>query len=330
MRAALYGISPSIQPVHTVIDDCSTRVMVQVVHAAFLFCSLRKARAISRRESTQQRLEASPPVLTPAPRRQQQGGTAASRTPRLLLPSLTMIRRLRVGRLSPLSARCSRAKTPATSLRPLSARPLSIQTRVTTAFTPRSLAVSRTRPLCRALSTGTPPSAKPGQLCCPNCGSALVLAESLAEAATPPQMDAHVKPAGKEEKTQTSTSEFKKGDVVKCSSCNLHFALKSHPGPAPSSSPSPPVAPHSEPPRYRNPAAAAALSSLSSSLSSGIIQTRGSSIGSTGSGSAAAAGTASPPTSPSAGPHRPPIPSSPSSLPGRRMNGTCTQSTCLS
>lgn len=129
-------------------------------------------------------------------------------------------------------------------------------------------------------------------LCCPNCGSSLVLAESLAETAAPVQMHAGVKDKKEEKEASAPTVEaketdskadppaFKKGDVVKCVNCNLHFALKSHP---------PPPTPAPEVPRYRNPAAAAALSSLSSSLSAGVIQTRGSSIGAAGAGSATAA-----------------------------------------
>lgn len=167
----------------------------------------------------------------------------------------------------------------------------------------------------RAMSVSATTSGGGGKnLCCPNCGSALVLAESLAESAAPPQMHAAAKPTDKDAPTPDkktaaagSTGEaptFKKGDVVKCVNCNLHFALKSHPPP-----PSP--APAMEPPRYRNPAAAAALSSLSSSLSAGVIQTRGSSIGSTGAGSASAA--------PTGNVQRTPPP--PSAVPGRRMNG---------
>lgn len=172
---------------------------------------------------------------------------------------------------------------------------------------PLSRIATPSRGLSRALSVAATASGGGGKhLCCPNCGSSLVLAESLAEsAAAPPQMHpATAKPVAKDapspdKKASAEPPTFKKGDVVKCVNCNLHFALKSHPPP-------PSATPTMEPPRYRNPAAAAALSSLSSSLSAGVIQTRGSSIGSTGAGSASAANRTPPP---------------PASVPGRRMNG---------
>ncbi|RLN87417.1 hypothetical protein BBJ28_00023909 [Nothophytophthora sp. Chile5] len=129
----------------------------------------------------------------------------------------------------------------------------------------------------RVLSAGIVTGSGPGggkkaagdQLCCPQCGAALVLAEPLADASTTsPASDKPASSSAPSSPSNTSSTEFKKGDVVKCVSCNLHFALKAQPPP---------------PPTYRNPAAAAALSSLSSSLSppSAAMQTtRGSSLGS--------------------------------------------------
>ncbi|KAI9997887.1 hypothetical protein PInf_002144 [Phytophthora infestans] len=73
-------------------------------------------------------------------------------------------------------------------------------------------------------------------------------------------------PATSSSTTSTPSVEFKKGDVVKCVNCNLHFALKAQPPAQPS-------------PTFRNAAAAAALSSLSSSLAPGMQTTRGSSLG---------------------------------------------------
>ncbi|KAG6579819.1 ATP-dependent Clp protease, ATP-binding subunit ClpX [Phytophthora cinnamomi] len=98
------------------------------------------------------------------------------------------------------------------------------------------------------LITGPPHSKKPAgdALSCPQCGAALVLAEMLAPKA-PDAQSAAPPPA-----------EFKKGDVVKCAACNLHFALKAQP-----------AAPAQPSPAFRNAAAAAALSSLSSSLAPG-------------------------------------------------------------
>ncbi|EEY54133.1 ATP-dependent Clp protease ATP-binding subunit clpX, putative [Phytophthora infestans T30-4] len=100
------------------------------------------------------------------------------------------------------------------------------------------------------------------QLCCPQCGTALVLAEPLGSATSS-------NPATSSSTTSTTSTpsvEFKKGDVVKCVNCNLHFALKAQPPAQPS-------------PTFRNAAAAAALSSLSSSLAPGMQTTRGSSLG---------------------------------------------------
>ncbi|KAG7390121.1 hypothetical protein PHYPSEUDO_008824 [Phytophthora pseudosyringae] len=103
------------------------------------------------------------------------------------------------------------------------------------------------------------------QLGCPQCGAALVLAEPLGGSADksstssgPLSSAANTSPPP----TSTPPAEFKKGDVVKCVSCNLHFALKAQPSPT-----------------FRNAAAAAALSSLSSSLAPGVQTTRGSSLG---------------------------------------------------
>ncbi|KAL4109787.1 hypothetical protein PRIC1_001482 [Phytophthora ramorum] len=102
------------------------------------------------------------------------------------------------------------------------------------------------------------------QLSCPQCGTVLVLAEPLAG-------DKSTSPSTPSPSTASSSSaappvEFKKGDVVKCVSCNLHFALKAQPPAQPS-------------PTFRNAAAAAALSSLSSSLAPGVQTSRGSSLG---------------------------------------------------
>ncbi|KAE9321104.1 ATP-dependent Clp protease ATP-binding subunit [Phytophthora fragariae] len=141
-------------------------------------------------------------------------------------------------------------------------------TRVSAAPTSRvfSLRAAQRPPLdprglhVRGLITGPPGhSKKPAgdALCCPQCGAALVLAESLAQAGDKaPAADTKAVPV-----------EFKKGDVVKCAACNLHFALKAQPAPAQPS------------PAFRNAAAAAALSSLSSSLAPGVQTTRGSSLG---------------------------------------------------
>ncbi|EEY63688.1 ATP-dependent Clp protease ATP-binding subunit clpX [Phytophthora infestans T30-4] len=100
------------------------------------------------------------------------------------------------------------------------------------------------------------------QLCCPQCGTALVLAEPLGSA----DKSTSSNPATSSSTTSTPSVEFKKGDVVKCVNCNLHFALKAQPPAQPS-------------PTFRNAAAAAALSSLSSSLAPGMQTTRGSSLG---------------------------------------------------
>ncbi|KAI9921864.1 hypothetical protein PsorP6_001603 [Peronosclerospora sorghi] len=125
---------------------------------------------------------------------------------------------------------------------------------------------------CRFL-TGPPsnngPNKKPSMsgdpLCCPQCNAPLVLAEPLG----PDKSTSS--PLSSPPKTSSATStasppEFKKGDVVKCVTCNLHFALKAQTPARPS-------------PTFRNAAAAAALSSLSSSLSPGIHTTRVSSLG---------------------------------------------------
>ncbi|GLE08475.1 hypothetical protein PINS_up019683 [Pythium insidiosum] len=105
-------------------------------------------------------------------------------------------------------------------------------------------------------------------LCCPQCGSTLQLAESLAEASLPAAKATAV--------PMQEARAFKEGDVVKCRGCNLHFAVKAA-STARASTPS------AATPTYRNAAAAAALNSLSSSTSSllgGTLQVRSSSIGS--------------------------------------------------
>uniref|UniRef100_M4BZM6 AAA+ ATPase domain-containing protein n=1 Tax=Hyaloperonospora arabidopsidis (strain Emoy2) TaxID=559515 RepID=M4BZM6_HYAAE len=103
------------------------------------------------------------------------------------------------------------------------------------------------------------------RLCCPQCSVPLVLAEPLsADKLTSSNLKRNMTL-----NTSTSTStlpEFKKGDVVKCVSCKLYFALKVQPLTHPN-------------PTFRNAAAAAALSSLSSSLSAGMSTTRGSTAG---------------------------------------------------
>ncbi|KAG1705245.1 hypothetical protein DVH05_004177 [Phytophthora capsici] len=126
----------------------------------------------------------------------------------------------------------------------------------------------------RGIITGPPSDnhkkkAAGDQLCCPQCGAALVLAEPLgAEKSTSSPSASGSSAASNTSSSSTSTSsvEFKKGDVVKCISCNLHFALKAQ-------------APVQPSPTFRNAAAAAALSSLSSSLSPSMQTTRGSSLG---------------------------------------------------
>ncbi|KAF1784000.1 P-loop containing nucleoside triphosphate hydrolase [Phytophthora cactorum] len=104
------------------------------------------------------------------------------------------------------------------------------------------------------------------QLCCPQCGTALVLAEPLGSADKSTSSNPAANTSSSTSTTSTSPVEFKKGDVVKCANCNLHFALKAQPPAQPS-------------PTFRNAAAAAALSSLSSSLAPGMQTTRGSSLG---------------------------------------------------
>ncbi|OWZ10628.1 ATP-dependent Clp protease [Phytophthora megakarya] len=113
----------------------------------------------------------------------------------------------------------------------------------------------------RGIVTGPPTDGKKKatgeHLSCPQCRAALVLADPLSE----DKLTSHTSSAH-----STPATEFKKGDVVKCVTCNLHFALKAQPPAQPS-------------PTFRNAAAAAALSSLSSSLSPGMQTTRGSSLG---------------------------------------------------
>ncbi|CAI5705637.1 unnamed protein product [Peronospora effusa] len=126
----------------------------------------------------------------------------------------------------------------------------------------------------RGIATGPPTNdghkkkviASGESLCCPQCSTPLVLAEPLSAdklTSSNPSL-----PITSDTSTSTSTlpSELKKGDVVKCVKCNLHFALK-----AQTSAPSNPT--------FLNVAAAAALSSLSSSLSPGMQTTRGSNLG---------------------------------------------------
>lgn len=126
----------------------------------------------------------------------------------------------------------------------------------------------------RGIVTGPPNDGKSKkavgeQLSCPQCGTAVVLAERLGSA---DKLTSSHFAANTSTPTSTSSAEFKLGDVVKCVSCNLHFALKVQSTAQPS-------------PTFRNAAAAAALSSLSSSLSPGMQTTRGSSLaGSTYSG----------------------------------------------
>ncbi|CAI5742649.1 unnamed protein product [Hyaloperonospora brassicae] len=103
------------------------------------------------------------------------------------------------------------------------------------------------------------------RLCCPQCRAPLVLTEPLSADKLTSSNSKGGKPLG----TSTSTStlpEVEKGDVVKCVSCKLHFALT--------------VQPLADPtPTFRNAAAAAALSSLSSSLSPGAPTPRGPTAG---------------------------------------------------
>ncbi|ETM40261.1 ATP-dependent Clp protease, ATP-binding subunit ClpX [Phytophthora nicotianae] len=131
--------------------------------------------------------------------------------------------------------------------------------------TPHRLQRLPTAYATRGVVTGPPSDshkkkAAGDQLCCPQCGAALVLAEPLGSA------DKSTSSNPATSSTSTSPVEFKKGDVVKCVTCNLHFALKAQPPAQPS-------------PTFRNAAAAAALSSLSSSLSPSMQTTRGSSLG---------------------------------------------------
>ncbi|CAI5731101.1 unnamed protein product [Peronospora farinosa] len=130
----------------------------------------------------------------------------------------------------------------------------------------------------RGIATGPPTNdghkkkviASGESLCCPQCSAPLVLAEPLsADKLTSSNPSLPItSDTSSSSSTSTSTlfSEFKKGDVVKCVKCNLHFALK-----AQTSAPSNPT--------FLNAAAAAALSSLSSSLSPGMQTTRGSNLG---------------------------------------------------
>lgn len=126
------------------------------------------------------------------------------------------------------------------------------------------------------------------QLCCPQCGSSLKRAETLAESAANSKEPASKPPTD----AAPASTAFKEGDVVKCSGCNLHFAVKSASSSNSAARPAAPAgintsAPAAEAtpstPTYSNAAAAAALSSLSSSsksLLAGNMQTRGTTMGS--------------------------------------------------
>ncbi|EGZ24767.1 hypothetical protein PHYSODRAFT_554819 [Phytophthora sojae] len=154
-----------------------------------------------------------------------------------------------------------------------SARALSL---LPSARTQRPLDLKLQRALRVAtLITGPPGhSKKPAgdALCCPQCGDALVLAEALGGGKTPAASDSKSPSSSSSPASAAAAAsspvEFKKGDVVKCETCNLHFALKAQP-----------TTPAQPSPAFRNAAAAAALSSLSSSLSPGMQTTRGSSLG---------------------------------------------------
>ncbi|DAZ96131.1 TPA: hypothetical protein N0F65_008710 [Lagenidium giganteum] len=120
------------------------------------------------------------------------------------------------------------------------------------------------------------------QLCCPQCGSSLTLADPLGTGRS-----TNSRKAGRSARDAGAGNySFKEGDVVKCEGCSLHFAVKSasnssaHATAAAKAAPERPLPPPSQStPQYRNAAAAAALSSLSQSLLAGTIQTRGTSLG---------------------------------------------------
>lgn len=125
------------------------------------------------------------------------------------------------------------------------------------------------------------------QLCCPQCGSSLERAETLAESAANSKEPASKTPT----EAAPASAAFKEGDVVKCSGCNLHFAVKSasnsnnasRPAGATGNTSAPVAEAVPSTPTYSNAAAAAALSSLSSSsksLLAGNMQTRGTTMGS--------------------------------------------------
>ncbi|TMW61053.1 hypothetical protein Poli38472_014514 [Pythium oligandrum] len=189
-----------------------------------------------------------------------------------------MLRRLRVDAAA--VARSSNSKSRA---RLSSVRLQTLAERRLRPFSGRSLAnpalravqIVPTRQFC---SKG--PVKKGDPLCCPQCGSALTLAESLAEAAAP-KPSTPPSPAS----ADANAHAFKEGDVVKCTACNLHFAVK-----AASNMSTRSMGPTPAPSPYRNAAAAAALSSLSSSLLAGTIQARGSSLDSAASPTAMAGG----------------------------------------
>jgi ATP-dependent Clp protease ATP-binding subunit ClpX len=187
-----------------------------------------------------------------------------------------MLRRLRpdVSAIASVShlLQITRASGPSSSSRALSqlaARRL--------AAAPRSAALGSARGIITGPPNHGPKKATGDQLSCPQCGAALVLAEPLAASTTSAaEKTTPSDPASSAGSPSSATStpspsplshaEFKKGDVVKCVNCNLHFALKAQPPAQPS-------------PAFRNAAAAAALSSLSSSLSPGMQTTRGSGLG---------------------------------------------------
>ncbi|CAH0482281.1 unnamed protein product [Peronospora belbahrii] len=132
----------------------------------------------------------------------------------------------------------------------------------------------------RSITTGPPskddhnkkPTSSGDALCCPQCSATLVLATPLSAdklTSSNPLAANILTTSSSTSSALPSPCEFKKGDVVKCVKCNLHFALKVQP----------PVSPK---PAFHNAAAAAALSSLSSSLSPGMSPTiRGSNAGGT-------------------------------------------------
>ncbi|TDH70574.1 hypothetical protein CCR75_001159 [Bremia lactucae] len=105
------------------------------------------------------------------------------------------------------------------------------------------------------------------QFSCPQCGTALVLSEPVGNAGNWTSSSSTFMNTSSfpwQDSSLIGQGAFKKGDVVKCVTCKLYFALKAQTATQDS-------------PTYRNAAAAAALSSLSSSLSPGMSTMRGSS-----------------------------------------------------